>query len=299
MNDKSKGHLYLTIVVLAWSTVASAFKITLKYLDYIQLVFYSTLFSTIILLASLTIQRKISLLYRCNLKEFLTSLLSGILNPFLYYLILFKAYTLLQAQEAQTLNFIWPILLVLFSAIILGEKVTLKGWISIILGFIGVAIITTNGKIHNLRFSNLTGVGLALVSACVFSLYWIINLKDERDELVKLSLNFIFSTPISALLTYMYSFLSLGRLNLFLGPLYIGLFEMGITYIAWLKALNLLKGTVRAGSIVYLSRFLSLAIIKFTVGEEIRYSTIIGLLLIVLAALISEENKGDDRNKAN
>ena len=33
----------------------------------------------------------------------------GLFNPFLYYLVLFKAYDLLEAQEAGTLNYIWPI----------------------------------------------------------------------------------------------------------------------------------------------------------------------------------------------
>ena len=34
---------------------------------------------------------------------------SGFLNPFLYYIILFKAYSLLPAQEALSLNYTWPL----------------------------------------------------------------------------------------------------------------------------------------------------------------------------------------------
>ncbi|MBA7716841.1 hypothetical protein ES703_125923 [subsurface metagenome] len=71
------------------------------------------------------------------------------------------------------------------------------------------------------------------------------------------------------------------NLNGILGAAYIGLFEMGITFLIWLKALKLSKTTSHVASLVYLAPFLSLVVISFAVGEQIFFSTIIGLIFII------------------
>ena len=46
-------------------------------------------------------------LCRLSRRDWQQSLLPGLLNPCLYYLVLFKAYELLPAQQAQALNYSW------------------------------------------------------------------------------------------------------------------------------------------------------------------------------------------------
>jgi drug/metabolite transporter (DMT)-like permease len=65
------------------------------------------------------------------------------------------------------------------------------------------------------------------------------------------------------------------------GGIYIGLFEMGITFVLWLNALKYSSTTAKVSNLIYLSPFLSLILIYFTVGETILPSTVIGLSLIV------------------
>jgi drug/metabolite transporter (DMT)-like permease len=66
-----------------------------------------------------------------------------------------------------------------------------------------------------------------------------------------------------------------------LGAVYIGLFEMGVTFLLWLKALRLSKTTAYVANLIYLTPFLSLLVISIAVGEKILLSTIIGLVFIV------------------
>ncbi len=66
-----------------------------------------------------------------------------------------------------------------------------------------------------------------------------------------------------------------------LGAVYVGLFEMGITFLLWLKALKLSKTTAHVTNLIYMVPFLSLVLIWFTVGETILPSTIVGLVFIV------------------
>lgn len=63
--------------------------------------------------------------------------------------------------------------------------------------------------------------------------------------------------------------------------LYVGLFEMSITFFVWLIALKSAKSTAIVNNIIYLTPFISLLIINYILKETIKNSTIIGLFLIV------------------
>lgn len=286
MKNQRLAYIYAIIVVLLWSTVASAFKITLRYLDFLNLVFFASIVSIFALFLVLCFQRKLNLFKKYKKNDYIRSALLGFLNPFLYYIILFKAYSILPAQEALSLNYLWAITLTLLSIPILKQKISFMSIFAIFISFIGVIVIATHGNILSLKFTNPIGVSLALSSTIVWSLFWIYNVKDERDDVAKLFLNFLFGF-IFILITLIFTRkLSIPSIPGLLGASYAGIFEMGITFILWLKALSLSKTTAKVSNIIYLSPFISLVIIRFAVGEEILTSTLIGLLLIVTGILL-------------
>ena len=73
-----------------------------------------------------------------------------------------------------------------------------------------------------------------------------------------------------------------------MGTLYIGIFEMSLTFVIWLKALNYSKDTAKVSNLVYLSPFLGLFWINQTVGETIHWYVIAGLVFIVGGILIQD-----------
>ena len=291
MQKQNKAYFLAITAVLFWSTVASAFKISLQYLDYFQLLFFSSLVSTLLLFLLILSQNKISEICKTNSKDLLKSALMGFLNPFLYYVVLLKAYSLLKAQEAGTLNYVWPVVIVLLSVPLLKQKISVKSLLAILISFAGAVIIGTNGRIFTVEFSNLEGVLLALGSSVIWSLFWIFNLKDHRETLNKLFLNFVFGMIYITLACIIFSEISLPNLKSILGSTYIGLFEMGITYIIWLRALQLTTTTAKISNLIFLSPFISLIIIYFTVGEKIMLSTILGLSLIIGGIVIQKYSK--------
>jgi drug/metabolite transporter (DMT)-like permease len=290
MNDQRKAYLYAALVVLIWSTVASVFKISLRYLSYLQLLFYASFISLLILFIILIFQNKLSLLKKYSKKDYLHSALLGFLNPFLYYIVLFKAYSLLPAQQAISLNYTWAIQIVLLSIPLLKQRVSFKSVLAIIISYIGILIISTRGDILVLRVTNLYGVLLALGSAVIWALFWIYNIKDKRDEVVKLFLNFLFGFIFIFIAIVFSKRLIIPKIPGVTGAVYIGLFEMGITFVLWLKALKLSKTTAQVSNLIYLTPFLSLLIINITVGEKILISTIIGLILIVMGIIMQQYN---------
>ena len=113
MERQKLAYLHALLAVVFWSTAASAFKLTLDHLDYLQLLFLSSFASAGVLFIILAYQGRLSCFRNYKRRHYLNSAALGFLNPFLYYIVLFKAYTLLPAQEAQPLNFTWPVLLAL------------------------------------------------------------------------------------------------------------------------------------------------------------------------------------------
>ena len=280
MEKQSLAYLYALLAVLFWSTVATAFKISLKYIDFLQLLFISSLTSMIVLFLILIGSGKAGLLRSLSLQQILRSLLAGFLNPFLYYVVLFKAYSLLPAQEAQPLNYTWPLVLVLFSAILLKQRVRVKDIFGLLIGFSGVIVISTRGDLLSLKLSDPLGVSLAVGSAFIWSAFWMLNMKDERDDILKLFLNFLFGFFFVSIAMMFFSRPVL-EVQGIPPAIYVGIFEMGITFVVWLKALNLSETTALISNLIFLSPFISLIFIHFILGEEILSSTIIGLVLIV------------------
>ncbi len=287
MEKQKKAYIYAAVAILLWSTIAAAFKISLPYysdvldLHILHLLFYSSLVSTIALFIHLLISKKLILLKSFSKTDYLYSAMLGFLNPFLYYLVLLNAYSILRAQEAMTINWLWPMTLVLLSIPLLKQKIKTKGIIAITISFFGVFIIATRGNLLGFKFTNPVGVLLALGSTLIWSLFWIYNTKDKHDEAVRLFVNFMFGSIFIFLTILSFMKLEVPDLKGILGAAYIGLFEMGITFLFWLKALKLSKTTAHVANLVYLAPFLSLVAISLVVGEKILISTIIGLFFII------------------
>ena len=128
-NDKKAVGFALTAVLL-WSTVATAFKITLNFLTPLQMVTAATAVSFVILLVIALIRGKHSLILLELRRMPLYYLLIGAINPVLYYLVLFEAYSLLPASEAQPLNYTWAIALTFMAAVILKQPIRKRDWVA-------------------------------------------------------------------------------------------------------------------------------------------------------------------------
>ncbi|HEX2393720.1 MAG TPA: DMT family transporter [Bacteroidales bacterium] len=291
MKNQSKAYLFALTTVLFWSTVATAFKISLRELNYIQLLFIANLTSLAIFFVILGLSGKLQLLKPAGTKELILSAIQGLLNPFGYYLILFKVYSILPAQVAQPANFIWPVVLMLLSVPLLKQPLKIAGVIALLISFSGVFVLATQGKLNTFRIAEPIGVALAVCTSVIWSLYWIINLKDGRDDLVKLFLSFLFSMMYVLILTAftgnMPPLFSIAALP----AVYVGFFEMGLSFVFWLKALQYSESTGRVANLIYITPFLSLLIIHVVLHEQLLYTSFIGLCLIVVGIVVSRIKK--------
>lgn len=287
MKNQSKAYLFALITVMFWSTVATAFKISLRELNYIQLLFIANLTSVVIFLVILGLSRKLQLIKPAGPKDLFLSAIQGLLNPFGYYLILFKVYSILPAQVAQPANFIWPVVLMLMSVPLLKQPLKITGVIALLISFSGVFVLATQGKLNTFRIAEPIGVALAVFTSVIWSLYWIINLRDKRDDLVKLFLSFLFSMFYVLILSVLTGNLPHLFSKATLPAVYVGFFEMGLSFVFWLKALQFSESTGKVANLIYITPFLSLLIIHFILHERLLYTSLIGLCLIIIGIMVS------------
>jgi len=284
------AYVYALAAVLFWGTSASAFKLSLRYVGVLPLLLFASLASMAVLFVYLVSTHRLGLLRTFTKRDYLWSAGLGLLNPFLYYVVIFKAYSLLPAQEAQPINFVWPLTLVLLSIPLLGQRIKVASILAIFVSFSGVVVIATRPErpadILAFRFSNGLGVALALGSTVIWALYWVLNAKDQCDEAARLFVNFLFACVYILVPMLLLRKLDVPPWQGLLGGVYIGLFEMGITFLLWLKALRSAKTTAHVVNLIYLVPFLSLLVIALVLGEDIRASTIVGLILIVTGIML-------------
>ncbi|MBU2554378.1 MAG: DMT family transporter [Bacteroidetes bacterium] len=300
LKNQKKAYLFALLTVLFWSSMSSAFKLTLNAITFDSMLFWSSIFGFVVLLVINQSGHSPLKIRLVSKGELLRSAIMGFFNPFLYYLILFKAYQLLEAQLAGTLNYLWPLVLVMLSGIFLRQKIHLVSYLALLISFIGVVIISTKGAFSVFTIDQPLGVILASGSAFIWAIYWILNMKDSREETGKITLNLFFG--IIYLLIYMVFTDGITipeNIWGWVGCVYIGIFEMSFTFVIWLKALQFSENTAKVSNLIYLSPFLGLFFIWIFVGEPIHFSTIVGLSVIIAGILLQQFSKTPSESSDN
>ena len=274
--------------VLMWSTVASAFKLTLALVSPLQMLWLAVATSCVVLGVTASWQRKLPLALQYLRKSPGYFLTLALLNPTLYYLILFVAYDQLPAQQAQVLNYTWAVVLSILAVPFLGQSFTLRNGISVFIAYFGVLVIATQGNLLSLHFKNPVGVLLALGSSVFFASYWILNTRHPRDAVASLLLCFTLSLPILTVLMLWQEGFTAIPVKAIAGGIYIGIFEMSFAFLLWMNAMRLATNTAQLSNLVYLSPPLSLLLLAAIVDEPVMISTIIGLVLIIGGVLSSK-----------
>ncbi|MEM6888396.1 MAG: EamA family transporter [Pseudomonadota bacterium] len=100
--------------------------------------------------------------------------LFGTLGLFGYHALYFSALRLAPAAEAGLIAYLWPLLIVIGSGLLPGEKVAKGHLIGVVVGFAGAALIISGGG-SGLDWAHLPGYLLALICAFTWSSYSVLS----------------------------------------------------------------------------------------------------------------------------
>jgi drug/metabolite transporter (DMT)-like permease len=193
---------------------------------------------------------------------------------------------LLPAQEAQPLNNLWPVVLALLAVPLLKQRISPAALGALGISFAGVLVISTHGHVLTFRISQPLGCALAIGSSGIWALFWLLNARDPRDPVVRMFSNFLFGFIYICAAYRMLPHQGRFTLTTTFESIYIGLFEMGITFLLWGRAVELSQGAAAIVNLAYLSPFVSLIFIHFVAGEIIRPASVVGLVLIITGILL-------------
>ena len=288
-SNAARSFFYLGLCILSWGLIPVVTKHILVELNNLQMLFYSTLFSCIVMSGIVLFQKKTSLLATYGVHDYAKIGALGFLGTYLYYVLLYGALALTSASEGFILAYTWPMLVIIFALPLLKERLTVKKLCSIFISFSGIVVIVTHGSIFTLSFTSLQGDMLALGGAGVFALFSVLGKRYQYDQVVSVFLYFVTALVFIIPTLFLFSSLKIPSLQIWLWLLLNGFVVNGVSYIFWFKALEYGDTSVTSNAL-YLTPFLSLVYIALFLGEQILISSIVGLGIIVVGIILQSVN---------
>jgi len=280
--------------VALWSTVAVAFKLGLSVFSPLQLVTLSVVIATLFFLTlSLTTRRldKFAIVKLRKSGALARAIGLGLLNPLLYYLVLFSAYDRLPAQVAQPVNYTWSITLALLAVPLLGQRISVSQLAGMLVSYAGVLLIVipaaAAATADNAASLSWFGVALALASTFIWATYWLLNARDSGDAITMMTVSFVTACPLLLVFCFLFEGWPALSPQGLLYATWTGLAEMGLAFLFWQLALRKTERTALLGQLIFLAPFVSLFLIHFVLGEAVQMTSVLGLAVIVAGLLWS------------
>lgn len=222
----------------------------------------------------------------------LRTLAVGIGGIFGYHFLYFSAFQYAPAVEANLINYLWPLLIVLLSPVFLpGFRLRPNHLVGALVGLAGAGLIVSGGRLSavGLDAANLRGYLLAAGAAVTWASYSLLTKRLPP-----------FPTAAVAGFCLASGLLSLGAYALSAGPdaaavrltardglflLLLGAGPMGAAFFTWDAALK--RGDPRViGSLAYLTPLTSTLVLVLVGGRTLTWVTVLAMALIVSGAVI-------------
>ena len=191
----------------------------------------------------------------------------GIFGLFGYHFFYFMALRNAPAVEASLIAYLWPLLIVFFSALLPGEKLRWFHWVGAVIAFAGAALLVTKGQ--GLSFEARYGLGYlaALVCALTWSTY---SLLSRRFGAIPTNAvgGFCGATAMLALLCHLLFEQTVWPVGVeWLAILLLGLGPVGVAFFTWDYGVK--RGNIKVlGAFSYAAPLLStLLLIGFGLAE--------------------------------
>ena len=230
-----KHTLYALITVCIWSTLAAVVKLQLTQVPNLQALAVSSYIAAAFLLLLNLMQGKGVRLRQLKGKDYAVMGGLGFLGLFLYSALYYYGLGTLSSQEACILNYLWPIMLVLFSCPVLKEKMSLWKGAALLCSFLGIVILSAGGLGGTL---DVGGAAACIVAAACYGLFSVLNKQRSYDQGISMMVFWLVTALCStALGLFTENWVPLG-FGQWLGMLWMGVVVNAVAYLLWALALE-------------------------------------------------------------
>lgn len=283
-----KIYLLAGISIFFWSTIAVTTKLLLQGYNSFQVLCISALFAFLFLLASNIATGKIKKLRQYCIKDYFISVLIGLPGTFFYYVFYYRGTDMMPASQAFIINYLWPIMSVIFACILLKEKMTVRKFLAIVISFLGLCIVT-QGNSANVEEGILSGSIFCVLGAVSYGLFTALNQKICYDKWLSMMINYFVTFILSCVINIINNNLFIPTIAETAGFAWNGVFTMAIAGTAWLIALES-GNTAKISNFAYLTPFISLIWTSLILNEEISINFFIGLVVIVSGLFVQSKD---------
>jgi drug/metabolite transporter (DMT)-like permease len=213
----------------------------------------------------------------------------GVYGLFGYHFFLFLAFQTAPAVEANLVNYLWPLGIVLLAPIFFKElKLRIRHVVAGLVGFAGAALAISSTGLTGGGFQ--IGFLFAFFSAVIWSTYSLgtkkvphfptagIGVFSFVSGVLALFAHVLFETPVSLTAQQIWLIVGLG-----LGPL-------GGAFYLWDKALKL-GNAQRVGLISFLTPLLSTSLLLIVTGQSLSWQLAVSAFLIIGAAIFGSSER--------
>ncbi len=277
-----KGNILGICAILVWSTLAT-FSVLAGDIPPFQLTSMS--FFTAFLIGAL-LWKKEGKGILVHLKWPLKVWVVGVCGLFGYHFFYFIAIKNAPAIEANLINYLWPLFIVLFSSFLPNEKLRWFHVVGVLFGLCGVVVLVSKGGVFNFQTQYTDGYIYAFVCALIWSSYSVLSRFFGQIPTSAVG-GFCGATAILSLLAHLAFEVTVIPSGLeFLAIVMLGLGPVGGAFFLWDYGVK--NGDIQIlGSLAYAIPLLSTVLLIILGLSEPSQSVWLACTLIIIGSLVS------------
>ena len=222
---------------------------------------------------------------RYRLKDYLKMSGLGFLGLFMYSALYYYGIAVLSSQEACILNYLWPMMIVLFACLLLRERLTVKKAIAMVMSFAGIVVLTL-GSGGGSSGNRLFGIIACVAAAVCYGLFSVLNKKHSLNQSVTMMwiwLTVAVCSAVSGLIIEAWQPITGWQ---WAGVAWLGIVVNAVAYLLWALALKGARDSAKIANLAYLVPFLSIVLSALILKEQIACTAAIALVLIIGGILL-------------
>lgn len=223
----------------------------------------------------------------------------GIGGLFGYHFVYFSAIRSAPAVEVSLIAYLWPLFLVLFSALLPGERLRMHHVAGVIFGLAGAALVITKGQGLGLTDGFKTGHAIAFACPVIWAGYSVLSRRFGKVP-TDVVAGFCLATSVLAAASHVAFEQTVWPQNMpqWLAVIGLGLFPVGAAFYTW--DFGVKRGDIMVlGASSYAAPLLSTLVLVITGFAPLHWPVIFACLLITAGAIIAAKDMLFPRTPAN
>jgi len=214
----------------------------------------------------------------------------GVGGLFFYHVTYFAAMSLAPPMEVSLIAYLWPLLIVVLSALLPGERLKVHHVFGVVLGFAGAALVISKGNFGEIGQNLTLGHGLAFLCALIWGLYSVLSRKLAQVPTDAVA-GFCLATGVLAFIAHAASEPTVwpDGTGQWLAILMLGVFPVGLAFFTW--DFGVKRGDIMVlGAASYLSPMLSAITLVASGIASFSLSLALACILIMCGAVVAAKD---------